>query len=235
MNSKTIDDAVFEAILRQVVIDKYHTEVNSIHSSELEKEISLSPEFELRIKKLFNRERRKSKIRSLLSNTRKVAVIAAIILTALFGVLLTNANVRAAVGKAVVEWYEKFTSITFGPENKGYKDSSLNPEDYITGYKVVSKETVGRSTNVMLENTSGISLSLFYTPSDSTANHSIDNENHTVEITDINGYEAFLAIANDTAVDNIISWNTHGYRLIIHSKLPPSELKRIAELIFSNE
>ena len=60
MNKNPISDTVFEALFRQVVIDDYIDEVESAPSrEELAKLYPISPEFDLRMKKLFDRVRRK--------------------------------------------------------------------------------------------------------------------------------------------------------------------------------
>lgn len=232
MKTADMEDIYFEAFLKQVIIENFHAEIDAIHSTNFEEEISLSSEFEQRMQKLFSKDRRKERIKATIKYTKRAAVIVAIIVTVLFGALLTSADVRAAVGKVVVEWFEKFTSFTFAPESSGSKENRLSPEDYISGYIVISKEIVGRATIVEMENYSGDNLSLRYTPSDGTANRSVDNENQTIEVTEVNGQEAFLVVANSQKDDNCIIWSFNGYRFTMWSQLPSDELKAIAEQIY---
>jgi len=67
MNKNQIDDIMFEAILRQAVIDDYADEIDSIPpNEELAVLYPLSSSFELRMKKLFTHERRKGFYRATL-------------------------------------------------------------------------------------------------------------------------------------------------------------------------
>jgi hypothetical protein len=61
MNKDRVNDEVFEALFRQAVIDDFNEEIDSIPTNEdLAKIYSFSPEFEIRMKKLFIKDRRKS-------------------------------------------------------------------------------------------------------------------------------------------------------------------------------
>lgn len=66
MNKAQMDDVVFEALFRQAVIDDFNEEIAPISANEqLANIFTFSPEFEMRMKKLFKKDRR----RSLLKNT----------------------------------------------------------------------------------------------------------------------------------------------------------------------
>lgn len=156
MNKDQVDDVVFEALFRQAVIDDFNEEIDSIPTNEqLAKIYSFSPEFELRMKKLFTKDRRKDFIKTISLYSRRVASVLIIVLGLLFGTLLFNAEVRAAVGNVLVEWYEKFTSFTFiGDEIiDEKKEWSLNymPEGYIQE----NYEVLGRITSIEYRNNQG--------------------------------------------------------------------------------
>lgn len=70
----------------------------------------------MRMKKLFVKDHRRKFLKNAMLYSRRVASILVIVLGLLFGTLLFNTEVRAAVGKVLVEWYEKFTSFTFRDE-----------------------------------------------------------------------------------------------------------------------
>ena len=114
MNKDQVNDVVFEALFRQAVIDDFNKEIDSIPTNEqLAKIYSFSPEFEIRMKKLFIKDHRRSLLKNTMLYSRRVASVLIIVLGLLFGTLLFNTEVRAAVGKVFVEWYERFTSFTF--------------------------------------------------------------------------------------------------------------------------
>ncbi|MFJ3388649.1 hypothetical protein [Lysinibacillus sp. NPDC086135] len=101
-----INDSVFEALFRQAIIDEFNEEIDSIPpKEELIKTISFSPEFELRMKRLFAREKRKGYYKKVLFYSKRVAAVFVITTTKIFGMRLFNPEVRAAVKNTVVEWY----------------------------------------------------------------------------------------------------------------------------------
>lgn len=61
MNKDQMNDLIFEALFHQAVIDNFNEEIDSIPINEqLSKIYSFSPGFEMRMKKLFTKDRRRS-------------------------------------------------------------------------------------------------------------------------------------------------------------------------------
>jgi hypothetical protein len=59
LNKNQVNDVVFEALFRQAVIDDFNDEINSIPSNEqMTKLYSFSPEFEIKMKRLFIKDSR---------------------------------------------------------------------------------------------------------------------------------------------------------------------------------
>ncbi|MCL2517190.1 MAG: hypothetical protein FWF15_01380 [Oscillospiraceae bacterium] len=105
-NSKN-NDPVFEALFKQAVIDDYTDEIDSIPSNdELVKKYPFTPQFNVRMKKLFARVRRKEILNKVIKFSQRAAVIFLFFTTFLFGLLLINPEVRATVGNVFVEWFE---------------------------------------------------------------------------------------------------------------------------------
>lgn len=236
MNKDQVDDVVFEALFRQAVIDDFNKEIDSIPTNEqLAKIYSFSPEFELRMKKLFTKDRRKDFIKTISLYSRRVASVLIIVLGLLFGTLLFNAEVRAAVGNVLVEWYEKFTSFTFiGDEIiDEKKEWSLNymPEGYIQE----NYEVLGRITSIEYRNNQGEKIKFTYVPEGSVTNISVDNENHEISNYVILGNEAFSITALDDKFDNGLIWNMEGHTFDLWGKIPVDELKKVAESISENK
>jgi len=144
MNKDQVNDVVFEALFRQAVIDDFNEEIDSIPTNEqLAKIYSFSSEFEIRMKKLFIKDRRSSLLKNTMLYSRRVASVLIIVLGLLFGTLLFNTEVRAAVGRVLVEWYEKFTSFTFSDdevidEKKGrdHAAAEIHGEDHYFRYDI---------------------------------------------------------------------------------------------------
>lgn len=236
MNKNQVGDTVFEALFRQAVIDDFNEEIDSIPTNEqLAKIYSFSIEFETRMKKLFTRDHRKNSFKNAMFYSRKVASILIIVLGLLFGTLLFNTEVRAAVGKALVEWYDKFTSFTFTDEgvNAEKKDWMLN---YLpTGYALKNYEVLGRITNIEFTNSQGDKIRFSYRPEESITNISVDNENHEINSYVILDRDAFSVTAINDKFDNGVIWNMEGHTFDLWGKIPMNELKKVAESISENK
>ena len=230
MNKDQVNDVIFEALFRQAVIDDFNEEIDSIPTNEqLAKIYSFSPEFEIRMKKLFTKDRRRSLFKKGMFYSRRVATIFIIVLGLLFGTLLFNTEVRAAVGKVFVEWYDKFTSFTFRDDEiiSEKKDWTLN---YLPkGYAMKNYEVLGRITNIEFTNEQGDKIRFSYHPEGSITNISVDNENHKIDRCEILNNEVYCISAVDDKFDNGVIWNMDGYTFDLWGKIPVDELIKIAE------
>jgi hypothetical protein len=230
MNKNNVNDAVFEALFRQAVIEDFNEEIDFIPTNEeLARVYSFSPEFEIRMKKLLIKDRRSSLIKAAMYYSRKVASIFIIVLGLLFGTLLFNTEVRATVVTVLVEWYEKFTSFTFRDDEivNEKKDWTLKylPE----GYVQEKYEVLGRIINIEYRNNQGGKIRFTYRPEGSSTNISVDNENHEIDEYVILGNEGFSITAVNDKFDNGIIWNMEDYTFDLWGKVPMDELKKIAE------
>ncbi len=232
MDNNKINEAVFEALFSQAVIDNFNEEIDSIPSNEeLGRIYSFSTEFEVKLKKLLKRDRRRDLIKTTMYYSKKVASIFIIVLGLLFSILLFNTEVRAAVGKVFVEWYEKFTSFTFSGEEaiNERKEWSLT---YLPKGSVLDKEEIlGRVTNIEYINNQGDKIRFSYSPEESNTNISVDNENHKINKDSVLDNEAYSIIAIDDKFDNGLIWNMEGHTFNLWGKAPIDELKKIAESI----
>lgn len=233
MKTEQMEDSIFEALFRQAVIEEYEEEIDSIPPREwLQKQISFTPGFELRMMKLFARERRKEYLRKTLNVVKHVAAVFVITATVIFGILLFNPEVRAAVKSTVVEWYDYFTSLIFPGEPSDMKERhEWQPESLPIGYHENSVTILGRVTNIEYINKQNNTIYLSYRPEESNTNISIDNENHLLKMETVNRHEAFIAKSMSDEFDNGVIWSMDGYTFSLWSKLPIDELIRIAESI----
>ena len=236
MNKNQVNDVVFEALFRQAVIDDFNDEINSIPSNEqMTKLYSFSPEFEIKMKRLFIKDSRKDLAKTILLYSKRVASILIIVLGLLFSTLLFNTEVRAAVGKVLVEWYEKFTSFTF-EDNKVIGEKKEWTLGYLPeGYVQENYEVLGRITSTEFTNNQGEKIRFSYVPEGSVTNISVDNENHEIGSCVILGNEEFSIIALDDKFDNGVIWNMDGHTFDLWGKIPMDELKKVAESILENK
>lgn len=235
MDIKQMNDNVFEALFRQAIMDEYNEEIESIpQKEELANRISLSSEFELRMKKLLSLDRRKSFLKKAIYYGKRVAAIFLFAVTILFLALLTNPGVRAAIKHTIIEWYDKYTAIIFeGQKNNDDNDTikEFKPGYLPEGYNEVLAEKLGEITEIEYANGLDGVIYMSYWPETHSNNISIDNENHIIESGTINGHEAYIAKATDDDFYNGIIWTMKGYRFSIWSKQPIDELVKIIESI----
>ncbi|MDF2486138.1 MAG: hypothetical protein K0R46_2306 [Herbinix sp.] len=230
---KQIDDSVFEALFRQAIIADYNEEIDSIPPKErLMEIISFSPEFEVRMKKLFTREKQKDLFRKVLKYGKQAAAVFVVATTVVFGMLLFNSEVRAAIKNTAVEWYDKFTSFIFQGDSDTNEKTEWQPEYLPTGYRENSNDKLGKATNIEYINDHDDTIYLSYRPEGNNTNISVDNENHLVESETINGHEAYIAKATNDDFENGVIWNMEGYTFSIWSKLPIEELIKVAQSIY---
>lgn len=234
MSIKQMDNKLFEALFRQAIIDDYNDEIEGIPPrKELMKKISFSPEFELRMIKLFARDRRRNILVNSIYFGKRVAVVFVLAVTILSLVLLTNPEVRAAIKNTIVEWYDKYTSIIFrGQEvSDTVTIKEFKFQNIPSGYSESLVGKFGKTTDMEYENDMGDIIYISYWPESNSTNISVDNENHIINSMHINGHEAFIAEATNEDFDNGIVWSMEGYRFTIWSKLPIDELIKIVESI----
>ena len=226
-----MNNSVFEALFRQAIIDDYNEEIDSIPSKEkLMQTISFSPEFELKMKKLFVYDKRKDSLKKAFNYSKRAAAILFISITVFFGVLLFSSEVRAVVKNTVVEWYEKFTSFIFHNETYNINDKKeWRPEYLPEGYRESSVDKLGKAIKIEYADPKGNIIFFSYRPGENATNVSVDNENHQIESRTINGHEAYIAKATGEEFDNGVIWSMKVYTFILWSKLPIDELIKIAE------
>lgn len=194
--------------------------------------ISFSPEFELKMKKLFVRERRKDFLKKALHYVKRTAAVFVIATTIIFAILLFNPEVRAAVKNTVVEWYDKFTSFIIQGETSHIDEKKeWRPEYLTTGYRENTIEKFGKRTNIEYVNDTGDVIRLSYRPEGNDTNISVDNENHRIEGGAINEHEAYIVKATNDDFESGVIWSIDGYTFNVWSKLPIDELIKIAQSI----
>lgn len=221
-----------EALFRQAVIDDFNEEIDFFPTNEqLAKIYSFSTDFEIRMKKLLTKDRRRSSFKNAMLYSRKVASILIIVLGLLFGTLLFNTEVRAAVGKVLVEWYDKFTSFTFRDDEIIVEKKEWTLEYLPEGYVQKNYEVLGNVTSMEFINNQGDKIRFSYRPENSITNISVDNENHEINSHVILDNKAFSITAVDERFDNGVIWNMDCYTFSLWGKISISELNKIAESI----
>ncbi|MFT4143728.1 MAG: DUF4367 domain-containing protein [Mobilitalea sp.] len=220
-------------MFRQAIIDDYNEEIDSIPTNDkLIGKVSFSPKFDVRMYHLFAIERRREFIKKALLYSKQIAALFILTTAVVFSLLLLNPEVRAAVKSTVIEWRDKFTSIIFQSKSSNMSDEKDWQLDYLPpGYKEDKIENLGMVTNVEYVNDQGQIIYFSYKPDGVNTNISIDNENHKIESTVINGNTAYIASATSEEYENGVIWGMKGYTFSLWSQLPMDELIKIVESI----
>ena len=221
-------------MFRQAIIDDYNEEIDSIPSNDkLMEKLSFSPEFEIRMNKLFTKERRRELFNRVLFYSKQIAAMFILTIAVVFSLLLINPEVRAAVKSTVIEWRDKFTSIIFqSSKSSNMSDDKEWQFEYLPfGYQEDKIENFGIITNIEYVNEQDQIIYFSYRPDGVNSNISIDNENHKIETIMINGVSAYIAKATDDDYENGIIWSMEGYSFSLWSQLQMEELIKIVESI----
>jgi len=225
------NQAYSEALLRQAVIENYKRELSAIPSDEqLAQLYAFSKHHETRMRRLFVRERRRTFSRVALFYLKRALAVLLIAVTLVFGLLMLNPNVRAAVRDVIIEWHDKFTSFTFSGE---IADIAIEWRPIYLPEGFVESEVLkyGAFTDIIYTNHEGVEIRFSFTDAHDGFSASIDNENRLIESVEINGIDAFVMTSLSVDVEHGIIWNSGGYFFELWSFLSISELQRIAESV----
>lgn len=236
MANKRMTDETFDRLFRQAVIDAFNEEINATPSSEtLALTYTLSPEFENRITRLFEKTEKVSLVKKIMFYSKRVAILLVILIGLLITTMFLNTDVYAAISKILVEWYENFTSFIF--EQDEVKDETVYERvewllEYIPdGYSQSKYEILGSFTNIEFTNSQGEILRYYFLPDTGSTNISVDNENHKIENAQILHNDAFFITALNDGLDNGIIWHMEDHIFYLWGQLSLEELVKIAESV----
>ena len=195
VNSKMFDLLLMEAFLR------YEEKLNGEIPSDTELSVRYPlPEKEKRsvvkYQKKVAKEKKYGRPMYVVFLRRAVAIVL-IAVSVLFGSLLMNEKVRAAVSNAIVQIFEKYVKLI--PWNTEEKSDSMNIYDYDVlshipdGYETVKAREIQTMREFGFVNEEGYDLYVCVRY-DEGFEISIDNDNSIIEMIEIDGNEAFRQI-----------------------------------------
>lgn len=226
MTSAKMNNNIFEALFRQAVIDNFEDEVNAIPPNDvLAGMYEFSDRHKNAMKRIFKAEKRQDRLKVILKIGKAAAVIAVITITAFFTMLMTSPEVRAAVGRTIVEWYEKFTKfssvsieettvereweITYIPDGYAFSETMGTLDNRIIRYKNAENEYITLVCNY------NISLSF-------------DNEDLKYSEIISNGILYYYFESEGSDKYNSVAWINKGYAFNLTGVVPVDELLNIA-------
>lgn len=179
----------------------------------------------------FRRARRAARPRWRRALNTAAAVL--LVLAVSFGAVLTvSPEARAWVQRVVLHWFDDHAAFQFveedaAPDELGRWYPTWLPE----GYELESEFAPdGYYARLYFENNEGLFLLIRYALPDG-SDLSIDNEFHTLSMTEVNGYPAYLLTAIDERSGNSVTWldEEENVAFQVGGYVEPDDLIRVAE------
>ncbi len=223
--NKLFDFVMTEALKEYMEIEL--KEVDEIVAKEPPHEFS--PQFEKKMRKLINSIGRKDRIKQFKHVAVKAAVSVAVMGSLIFGGLLTQPEVFAAVQnvfRSVFDKYDKYEYVGDELTVDNFDDSfrlGYVPDGYYLSEGIYSPIDV---TLIYKNKTDEIIFEYGIANFIST---SYDNEHSSYSTFYSNSIEYYYYESNDVDFDDKLIWYTDGYVFGIYAHLPKVELVKIAE------
>jgi hypothetical protein len=229
-------ESIFEALLRQAVIDDVRHE--AVKWEEVNKNsppIEFSRKHKRRMKVIFAETKRllqKNEISAVPITLRRIArrvlYAAAAALIAFNLLLLTVPAVRASAGEAIVDFFDKFAIFAQNENPNETFNASLKPKYIPEGYTEISAAATGGIVMTIYENNDDI-LSFAYA-SDSDL---MQVNNESVDYSEVvyGGVSYSVFTANSSGYANMVVWDKDGLRFSVDGNIPTDELIKMAESV----
>lgn len=256
MDGYRTKEELFDAICREEFLRYIKKESESYPSKEeLDAMYTVSKRGRRRLMRAIKAERYGKPL--LAVYLQRVAIILLVTITVAFGVLMTNTEVRAAIGKVFIEWYEKYVKFDFnGGEGVNIKiedtkensneNSGENTEpafesnplyDYEIGYipegyELESSREIDYMRDYIYFNSEGSCVDIMISHINNIS-ISFDIENHEYTETEINGKPVYL-LYSDSIGDGTIICNESDYIISVYGTVKKEELIKIFENIKNN-
>lgn len=226
MGKAKLNDAVFDAIFAQAVIDNFMDELDSLPPDEvLAQKYVYSASHEERMRRLFKKEEFKEYFKAATTYLKKIAAVIVIIAAVLFGGMMTVPQVRAMTVQTVIQWFDQFTK--FAPQGSGSNEwkPAYVPEGYSEIDKVISEEL----SFIVFQDNNGNQISFTFVPADGSVSVNDEGVDYS-RITD--GSVVYHIFASKDALQNSsVVWEQDGMRFVLEGTLPKNELLKIAKSV----
>lgn len=225
MINKSVDNAVFDAILRKAFTEAFEREVAEIEAQPAAAE-ALPEKYRRAERKYYNKKMKQSS--GTYAVLRKIAACILICLSVGFAALMAIPTVRASVWDSVVNFYEKYIKFDFNVTAGGEETIG----DYTLGYvpdgfvRTDAMETPLKNV-YKYENGNYIFSVKYYYPEGNTIAY--DDENGKIHIIEINGVDGYLIEYLGGRYS--LTWQNNKAVFTIDGDLSVDEMIKIAEKI----
>ena len=228
MSRNKVSSTAFEALVRQAVIDKCSDELDAIPPQKtLESMFAFSERHETMMRTLFRRDARRERIKRTARAVKRIAASFVIVTAVLSGLLMTNPNVRAAVGDTLVEFFDQFVSIRYQGEQTEDLSAEWEPEYLPEGFLLLETETLAEITTLTYRNEDSVIMTFDYSTS---PRNVVYTDSEYVDNTSVyrDGIEYRVFEAESDAFYTKVIWEQGEYYFILISKYNTSELMNTA-------
>lgn len=220
---------IFDAVLAEALEECLDKELKKYEEIELDEPHEFSPQYKKKMRKIINSVGRKERVKKLKTIVVRTAVSLAAAFGLIFGVLLTQPEVYAAVQNVIRSIFDEY-------DKYEYVGKELTVENFDDSFRL---GYVPEGYNLSLGNYSPAYIMLTYTNENDkilfiygiadglVANY--DNEHNSFETFSSDGIEYYYYKSNDEDFFNTLLWYDNGYLFVVNAYLSKDELVKIAE------
>lgn len=225
MINKSVDNAVFDAILRKAFTEAFEREVTEIEAQPSAAE-SLPEKYRKAERKYYNKKMKQSS--DTYAVLRKIAACILICLSVGFAALMAIPTVRASVWDSVVNFYEKYIKFDFNVTSVGEETIGEYTLGYVPDGFVRTSEMETALKNIYIyENGDHIFNVRYYYPEGNTIAY--DDEGGKIHIIEINGVDGYMVEYPDGTY--ALVWQHKNIIFTVDGDISVNEMKKIAEKI----
>lgn len=225
MINKSVDNAVFDAILRKAFTEAFEREVAEIEAQPSAAE-ALPEKYRRAERKYYNKKMKQSS--GTYAVLRKIAACILICLSVGFAALMAIPTVRASVWDSVVNFYEKYIKLDFNVTSSGEETIGKYTLGYVPdGFVRTAAMETDAKNKYRYENGQHTFSIVYHCSEDNGITY--DDENGKLYIISINGVDGYLI--EYVGGRYSFTWKNNGAVFTIDGDLPANEMIKIAEKI----
>lgn len=218
------DDILFEAILRQAVIDEVKSDIRNYKQAE---QHVFSEAHEMKMRKLFKSDRSREFFKVAVRRTKVAVAALAVSVTIFFAMLLTiSAQVREAVNSVIVTWFSQFTTFSVEQRNDDFIEREWEITYIPEGFELDGVVEMVGSANYEYKNANGERVFIMYMTEEH--DFAVDNEDREYSIFELNDVTYYIFAALLDYKDHMIVWDNKGYRFAVIGNCDLDELGLVA-------
>ncbi len=224
-----IKEQIFDIVLKEALRESMEREFKEIDEMVIDEPHEFSPQFEKKMKKLINSIGRKDRIKKYKRIAVRTIVSVAAAFGLIFGGLLTQPEVYAAVQNVFRSIFDKYDKYEYVGEELTIQNFDNNIRlGYVPDGYCLSKGDYSPIDVTLFYKNETDKIIFEYGIANFTTT-SYDNEHSSYSSFILNDVEYHYYESNDNVFDNKLIWYKDGYEFGIYAHLSKAELVKIAE------